>query len=427
MNVSRLVPDQHHSGDFHAARLAKLDGSFAPPPPGAEGEADAQGGAAKPLLVNTTKLLARPSPPRVDRSAIVARYYLQSLARKLLGRDKDFDRLNVCHRCLSYGEHVVKVMYSGEQKRARFKNLAVCGSVWLCALCAGRITEGRRIELAKAIEQHHDNGGSVYFSTLTIPHTSADSLQPFQAGFVAAEKLFRDSRFFRALKASGALLGTIRAAEVTHWLNGWHYHAHMLWFLKDEVEVTRVIRRPGYAAWVRAVRRAGFSRSPSYQHGFYVAPTYGAVDDYIAKYGQLPKKAAWGPESEMTKGYQKRGRLVGGQSAKHRSPFEILGDWGRSQNPRDAALFIEYARAFRGRQQLRWSPGLRKSLLPDVADQSDLSLADASLPYERLLGRIFISDWEKILKHDQRGQVIDVASAGDWAAVRAFIDGLGVA
>ncbi len=398
--------------------------------------------AAAAVLVNTTKLFARtPSPgifvnPSVpDRSGIVRRYYLQSLARKLLGRDKDFDRLNVCHRCLGFGHNRVDVMYCPLEERARLRNLAVCGSLWLCALCAGRITDGRRSELETAIKNHSDNGGWTYFSTMTIPHTSKDSLQPFQAGFQRAEKLFRDSRFFRALKASDAFLGTIRAAEVTHWLNGWHYHTHLLWFTSRELDVTREIRRPGYVAWARAVRRAGFTKLPDYRHGFYVGSTYGAVGDYVSKYGRLPKTKAWGPESEMTKGHQKRGRAVGGQQrvshdaarpVRHRSPFELLDDWGRNQSPRDAALFVEYARAFRGQQQLRWSPGLKRELLPGETESSDAELADAALPYERVLGSLYLPDWEKVLRYDGRGEVVDIAARGNWVAVRAFVDGLGV-
>lgn len=428
MEYSRTVPGQHRLS-MNSASVGAVVAAGG----GAEGPTQA---APKALLVNTTKLSVRsPSPgapgesARVDRSAVVARYYLQSLSRKLLGRDKDFDRLNVCHRCMAYGENVVKVMYSPEVARARFRGVAVCGSVWLCAVCAGRITEGRRGELERAIRNHHDAGGYVYFSTLTIPHTSHDVLKDFQTGFQRAEERFRNSRWYRALRASGALVGTVRAAEVTHWLNGWHYHAHLLWFMSREVDVTRELHRPGFVAWARAVRSAGFSRLPDYRHGFYVAPTYGAVDDYIAKYGRLPNtsdKKAWGPESEMTKGYQKRGRRIPGLPVKHRSPFEILGDWGRSQNPRDAGLFVEFARAFRGQQQLRWSPQLKARLLPDEAETSDAQLADAPLPFELLLGRLFLPDWEKILRYDRRGEVLDVAAGGDWAAVRAFVDGLGV-
>jgi hypothetical protein len=329
---------------------------------------------------------------------------------------------------MAHGKHAVKVMYAPVVRRARLADVAVCGSVWFCAVCASRITEGRRGELEQAITHHHDDGGSVYFSTLTIPHTSRDALKDFQNDFQAAEKVFRQSRFFRALKGSGLLIGTVRAAEVTHWLNGWHYHAHILWFASRELDVVRELRRPGYVEWARAVRGVGRSRLPDYKHGFYVAPTFGAVADYVAKYGRLPDPAtpgSWGPESEMTKGFQKLGRRVSGVRLPHRSPFEILRDWGRDRNGRDAALYKEYAYAFRGQQQLRWSPKLKKRL--EINERTDNELADSPLaPYEILLGRLFLPDWEKVVKHNVQGQLVDIArDTGSWDAVRAFLDGLG--
>jgi hypothetical protein len=354
------------------------------------------------------------------------RYYLQSLARKLLGQDKDFDRLNYCHRQIGYGSPTVDVMYSAEANKARYKNLAVCGSVWLCAVCAARVAEGRRQELELAIRRHHDDGGYVYFSTLTIPHTRDDSLYDFQRNFRRAEERFRQLAFYKRLRASGEVVGTIRVPEVTHWLNGWHYHSHILWFTSREMNVEKELHRPGYAAWASSVKWAGFSKLPDYRHGFYIAATYGAVDDYISKFGRLPDKPAWGPESEMTKGYQKRGRSVPGQKLDHRSPFQILYDWGVHKSPRDAALYVDFARAFRGQQQLRFSPGLRDRLLAGATERTDNELADAALPSERLLGRLFLSQWEKVLKYDQRGEVIDIAARGEWEAVRSFVAGLGV-
>src|SRR5262249_47495304 len=131
---------------------------------GAEGRAE---GAPDAPLVTITDLPE--APPRV--SPVVMRYSLQSAARKILGRDPLFKRLKVCHRQMVRDRSSVNVMYSPVCHSARFKNVVVCGSVWLCAVCGARIAEGRREELEKAIRRHHDDGGYVYFLTLTIPHS----------------------------------------------------------------------------------------------------------------------------------------------------------------------------------------------------------------------------------------------------------------
>src|SRR5262249_31078816 len=89
--------------------------------------------------------------------------------------------------------------------------------------------------------------------------------------------------------------------------------------------------------------------------------TWGSVEDYVAKYDRLPRRTTWGVEGEMARFGTKLAR------GERYSPFTLLYD--------HPERFVEYSRAFKGRSQMQWSPGLFKLLLPDRAERSDLQLA----------------------------------------------------
>lgn len=56
------------------------------------------------------------------------------------------------------------------------------------------------------------------------------------------------------------------------------------------------------------------------EHGYRLDRTFGAVADYIAKFGREPLGTPWGVEAEMTKGHLKRGR----GPVEHLTPLRVL-------------------------------------------------------------------------------------------------------
>src|SRR5689334_10591492 len=82
-------------------------------------------------------------------SKTVTKFWLQSLARELLPRDS---RIGVCMHCMSPVASAVDVMKHPESSKAYYSGLMVCGMVWVCSVCAARITEERRQELTRALE-----------------------------------------------------------------------------------------------------------------------------------------------------------------------------------------------------------------------------------------------------------------------------------
>jgi hypothetical protein len=100
---------------------------------------------------------AEPMPPASEGRLV--RWQLQREARALLPNE----RVAFCMRRVRATK--VDVLYSPDHQSAHYGGLMVCGSVWLCPLCAAKIAERRRIELEQAITRCIANGGTVYLAT----------------------------------------------------------------------------------------------------------------------------------------------------------------------------------------------------------------------------------------------------------------------
>lgn len=99
------------------------------------------------------------------------KYRLQRMAAKL----RPSERVACCHRMVKDSAAGVRILRS-KDGRAYFDGVQTCGSVWLCPVCAAKITERRRNELQELIDAHRVAGGSLLFLTLTIPHQRHDVL-----------------------------------------------------------------------------------------------------------------------------------------------------------------------------------------------------------------------------------------------------------
>jgi hypothetical protein len=310
----------------------------------------------------------------------------------------------------------VEVYYSPDHQSAHYGGLMVCGSVWVCPVCAVKISEKRRVELEQAIARCIANGGVVYLATYTIAHTRYDNLSELLTSFLAARKRAKQGRKAQELRKRFGVIGTVSVREVT-WskVNGWHPHCHELVFFSSEInadEYALIAREQ----WQRAAEHEGLNMN---EHGFQLDRTYGAVADYVAKFGREPRKATWGPSAELTKGHLKQGH-----EEEHLTPFAILGLISQGCGELKP-IFREYAYWFKGKHQLVWSAGLRALLLNEPEERSDVELAQQPEEEAILLGQLTQSQWQMILAHDARGKLLEVARYGDWQRVVVFVTGMG--
>ncbi|HEY5004044.1 MAG TPA: hypothetical protein VII61_12870, partial [Ktedonobacteraceae bacterium] len=337
----------------------------------------------------------------------LGRWRVQREAQKLLPDE----RVAFCIRRMKATS--VDVLYSSTRQSAHYGGLMVCGSIWVCPLCAAKISERRRIELEQGIENWVAKGGAVYLATYTISHKRYDDLPSLLKSFLAARKRARQGRSAQTTRKRFGIVGTVSVREVT-WSkeNGWHPHCHELVFCTSEIaleEYDKVAREQ----WRRSVEYEGLTIN---EHGFKLNRTYGGVADYVAKFGREPMKAPWSAATELTKGHLKHGH-----GEEHLTPFAMLELIAQGRDELKP-IFREYARWFKGKHQLVWSSGLRALLLDDIEEKPDIELAQEPEEEEEvLLGQLSQDQWKVVLAKDARGKLLEIARMGDWQPVETFL------
>ena len=354
-----------------------------------------------------------PDVPTVfDPMAVKAqRFKLQSVAASIIPDS----RTAKCLRLRAHNQEI-KVWKVDEYGTAHYSGLQTCSSIWNCPVCSPKISERRRGELLSAMTVHEARGGNVHLLTLTVPHQRADELVTLLAQQSKALKRFWNDRVTKAVMAEMGYLGQVRAWEVTHGRkrrrnHGWHPHFHILLFtgLGAYAKASSLYQRHQwvlqlYEVWAKACEYAGLG-TPSFEHGIKLDDGKRA-SNYVTK---------WGLEDEMTKSHLKKGR-EGGET-----PFDLLRAVAEdSSDKQAAALFREYAHAFKGKRQLVWSKGLKQALA--VENVSDEELAERTEEEAQLLGHLTLEQWRDVLKVEARGLVLEIAAKRSWYEVTRFLD-----
>ena len=320
--------------------------------------------------------------------------------------------------CMVPGAAGVKVLHNPSRGSAHYGNLVVCGLLWVCPVCAAKISERRREEITRAIAIWESRGGVVLIGAYTFSHGPAEALREALGRFVAAQRSMTTNDAYKRLLRDYRASGTINVLETT-WgdVNGWHPHRHALFFLDGSRAVDLAdFEERLYGAWSRAA--AGKGLTMDREHGVKVQGSWAAIAAYLAKWGQMPTRRVWDASDEMTKGHLKRDR-----SGVRYTPFDLLRSVADVGDADHARLFQEYAVAFYRRRQLRWSPGLRELLGLDV-EKDDEQLAREKLDDALLLMLLTVEEWRAVKRDNLRAQVLEVARSGDAAAVAAFVAGV---
>lgn len=319
---------------------------------------------------------------RAQQSARADRYAMQSVVKEILPNE----RVTICLRNMV--RKSVEVHKHRKTEKAFYSGLMICGSVWLCPVCAAKISERRKKELTRATSAHKASGGQMAMLTLTVSHKSSDMLQELLTAFNdAVEKMFKKKEFTQIRQEMG-IIGRVKVLEVTHGVNGWHPHAHIVLFYEHEVDIS-VISRRMYKLWSSAC--AKYELKTSQRHGLSLQ---GA--DHVQAY--LTKQGSWSIEQEMTKSHIKKGR------AGSMTPFDLLRDVLESDDEVAKQLFIEYAKAFKGKRQLHWSRGLKAHF--DVEEKTDEQLSKEQTEHADVLGSLDAGTWRNLYRNGLRAQLL---------------------
>lgn len=339
-------------------------------------------------------------PPAQKVFQILDRYRLQTIARDVLCM-RAHHRIGVCKRAIVVGEGAVKVGMT--RGRASYGGLMVCGSPWVCAVCADRITRERAKEVVTVMGRHMGAGKAVFHVPFTIPHRANQPLKELIGKIGEARRIMANRPSWKRFKNVVGLIGYVRGLEVTWGENGWHPHLHDAWFLSKRFDDGSIVNlhRMVLDMWQSACEAAGLEK-PNYR-GVMVTSVRDPTS-YVAK---------WGIQAEMTRGHMKRGR------AGRYSPFDLLRGIHEGEKHL-TRKFLEYADAFHRRRQLVWSKGLRElyRMEPEKADDEIAESMDDGWGF---LYFIAPSQWKVILAEDKRAEVLRITEREGEEGAMAYI------
>ncbi len=409
---------------------------------------------------------------------IVERYYLQNLASKLcymegkkqgLKYPQNWHKVSKCRVSRFVSDSDVSVLKSKEHGTSHYGGLIVCARSWVCPVCAP-IMQARRaervaqafqwansldlrtdaIQLAKAEyarrnveDAQHDNGLiqkkkrrqfmpspellqnkiKVVMVTFTTPHSKADTVQSLFLRFQLAMASMKEHRKYIEFKKYVGYIGEITATEITFGLNGPHIHRHVLYFVKDvsDNETKTIFQDFFNRGWGNALQRAGLldaygtkQHNDFMQHGVDVIAR-AHESDYLTKQG---KEEAWGADAEVSKATSKTGKTFG------KTPFEVLATSAKSVGA--VSIFLDYVKGTKGKAQLTFSPGFKRLIgLDELGDeaQDELDASESDTPAD-LLASLGYSDWSLVVKSNNRGQLLKIATEEGSEGIDAFIQSL---
>ena len=300
-----------------------------------------------------------------------------------------------------------------------YVGLMVCGSVWVCAVCAFKIQALRALQVRAAIDAHVELGGSVWMVTQTVPHYLHNDLISLLNSFSKSFQAFKSGMTWVSIKDSFAISGYIKALEVT-WSaqHGWHPHLHTIFFLdREQSEVDlKGLHSAMFAQWNRCTSRNGFAElSPK---AFSIQDA-SKVKEYLNK--MTGERYLWSSEHELTKLHTKKGRN------NSFVPYDFLRAYRETRDILYANLFETYSQAFHGKLHLTWSRGLKARYL--ITDQSDEDLAGEIGEEDVFLAMLDFWQWSALrrLKGVRwRGEILQVVKEFGKEGLEHYLEGHGI-
>jgi hypothetical protein len=338
----------------------------------------------------------------VDPRAL--RYRLVNAAGRIMGdlgkRTKTCGRKIIgCEAVIAKGQH-----------GAYIAGVETCGSVWVCAACAGKIAEGRRKDVSAILSAHDRLGGDVYMVAFTIPHRFEESCHALKKTVSDTWRKMLAGKAWKSAQRRFKITGYIRAMEITHGKNGWHPHLHVLLLTSGLTDSQRGLLKAFLSSrWISIASRLDSEISARDRANmirravdFRKAEGVRTAGNYVCK---------WGVDSEITKANFKRGKVGG------RSPWQILMDASDGDHF-SRFLFREYGAAMKGTRHITWSVGLRDLYLsaPEMTDE-EMAKLESAFNGDDIVGRIPKGLWVHVATRGLIPEVLNSAEGAGWSGV----------
>jgi hypothetical protein len=303
------------------------------------------------------------------------------------------------------------VAITGNNGVAHYSGLQSCGSIWACPVCSAKIRNTRAEEISAATAAWDRGGHSVYMVTLTAPHDLGDRLAPLLTTIANGFRSVISGRPWIRLRKQLGIVGTIRSVEVTHGVNGWHPHLHVLVYFDQDpgAEGLAALAIHIRGKWGQFIVKQGY-RPPDARHGVVIDRCTSAVEAgaYIAK-----TQDGASPGNELARADLKRGRNG------HRTPLEILEAFRWTGDLEEIKLWRDYEKATKGHQAITWSKGLHQLLATE--DRTDEEIAAEEVGGE-VIALIDTDVWRQVVRvPGLPALLLDEAERGGAAAVEAAL------
>ncbi len=323
---------------------------------------------------------------------------LRRFNRGLLTGDDDLRSIARCGNSLGS-----TVMFRrGGDGRVRPSGVATCKSVWGCLGCAARRRALKSAMVKYYVDAHLAARKGVSFASFTLAHYANDGLDELLEGLRNAFTDMRHLKVYKDTVTEHGVIGWIAALEITHGANGWHPHLHVLFFhekyLDAEYGDNAYLRGALHEAFARQIDRH-LGRTVHQIHGVDLIPVRTKSreegDDALARYlGKI--------QLEMTRQDLKVGRTMSS-----RSPWQIGLDAAETGDAQDAARWVEYLRATKGRNVVTRGGSLADHYGEPTDDQLNHLLGDDEQPDDQSLDSDDGQDvasmdadiWTDLIKH----------------------------
>lgn len=394
-------------------------------------------GEALPFLESITN---SPSHAQEKRSAQVMVYFLQSVARELLPDQ----RVAWCLRRLQHFRETVEIIHDPERQAAYYRGLMRCSRIWMCPVCARKITETRRVELDALIEgakvsimNSHANGWiaipkfHLSMLTFTLAHDWQESAAKVLDRLTRSYARFASGRWYQGFKQTYFIVGTIKALEMTHGENGWHPHYHLLVFHDSYLPPGRQVNdllqeHPGIgitqADYIASARlhwsEVVFALGGATDLVRGVDLVYGNTHRYAVKLAGDSEMRDWLLVQETMKQPVKHGRNG------NRSLTDLLIAYAHG-DIEAGDLWCEAVFALNRKKHIEASKGLWTMLGRDVSTD-ETAAEDVGEETHTVLASLLPDQWRQIIRLDERGQVLDIAARGSADELWTYLESIGI-